>query len=964
MVPHEERERLENLFKGESDAINTFVCTPTLELGVDIGQLDAVLMRNVPPLPANYWQRAGRAGRRHRMAVDVTYCRPVSHDRAYFADPPKLLAGRVDPPAFNLRNELMVAKHVHATVITWLHQYTRDPVRPEAERQAVDATLKTCLPDRVSSYLFDGGVLRTALFDLSPLQQLIAANLNDLCEYVRGAFRQGWPTRDVEVVEQAALRGHIEAMVAGLEHVLSRLNRRLRWAIGQIRRLNEVREQQGTLEPEDDALFRRCDALVKRLKGTARRARREAEGYDDVNTFGVLAAEGFLPGYGLEVGSVLGTAEIPFWRTGAMEFMLPRPPSVALREYVPGNLIYANGNRFVARRFHRDADEQTAEVPTFEVATERQAVKPTNLTAAASGLGTKVVQAISVCDVDLVHQSHISDEEELRFQLGVAVYGLERGQHNGGRAFRWGEQPVQLRRGIRLRLVNVGASSAIERFDRFGYPVCTVCGQSVSPLSSDRQREQFERSHEERCGRKVLPLGFYADVVADALSLPSCPDQKTAYSVLEALRFAATRVLDMTMDDLQILVLGHVDRDEVDALLWDPMPGGSGLLDQICDRFEEIVAAASAVVNDCPSECEASCIDCLQTFRNGFYHKHLDRKLAAQKLAAWGVRLAFAQPIPPMQPSQAPAEGTHPVNEAERRLRHLLLAAGFEEGTRGEQVQLDRALGTTTPDVIYRASNHEEDEGICIYLDGLSGHLHGNPATGERDARIRAWLRNNGYEVIEIAVSDLYDEGAMTRHFRRLAGYLNAPELREKVRSDPAWFRGAGSREAANDRFRLRLVHPKPEERYVRCVPLVPLKAAAGTFGDPQTVGDEADWENWVAVDNGRRLRPGMFVAQVVGHSMEPNIPDGSYCLFAAPVRGSRQGKIVLVQLRDAADPDTGERYTVKRYESQKAGSDEDTWRHVTVTLKPLNPAYEPIVLTAEEEETVQVVAEVVEVLR
>ena len=136
MVPAEERERLENLFKGESDAINAFVCTPTLELGVDIGQLDAVLMRNVPPLPANYWQRAGRAGRRHRMAVDVTYCRPVSHDRAYFADPLKMLAGRVDAPAFNLRNELMVAKHVHATVITRLHQHARDPQLSEPERRS------------------------------------------------------------------------------------------------------------------------------------------------------------------------------------------------------------------------------------------------------------------------------------------------------------------------------------------------------------------------------------------------------------------------------------------------------------------------------------------------------------------------------------------------------------------------------------------------------------------------------------------------------------------------------------------------------------------------------------------------------------------------------------------------------------------------------------------------------------
>ena len=82
------------------------------------------------------------------------------------------------------------------------------------------------------------------------------------------------------------------------------------------------------------------------------------------------------------------------------------------------------------------------------------------------------------------------------------------------------------------------------------------------------------------------------------------------------------------------------------------------------------------------------------------------------------------------------------------------------------------------------------------------------------------------------------------------------------------------------------------------CVPLVPLKAAAGAFSDPQHVEDD-NWE-WVAVDSKHRLRPGMFVAQVVGKSMEPAIPDGSYCLFRAPVTGTRQGKIVLVQLRDS----------------------------------------------------------------
>ena len=93
------------------------------------------------------------------------------------------------------------------------------------------------------------------------------------------------------------------------------------------------------MNPADEALFRRCDNLVKRLKGTSRR-RSQAQGHDDFNTFNKLAAEGFLPGYGLEVGSVVGWADIPFWQTGAMDFSLPRAPATALREYVPGNLIY------------------------------------------------------------------------------------------------------------------------------------------------------------------------------------------------------------------------------------------------------------------------------------------------------------------------------------------------------------------------------------------------------------------------------------------------------------------------------------------------------------------------------------------------------------------------------------------------------------------------------------------------
>jgi hypothetical protein len=122
-VPVEERERLERMFKDPAEnAVNTIICTPTLELGVDIGGLDSVMMRNVPPLPANYWQRAGRAGRRNRLAVNLTYARTTPHDQSVFRDPLRLLEGAITPPRFNLRNPELVRKHVHATILTVLHR--------------------------------------------------------------------------------------------------------------------------------------------------------------------------------------------------------------------------------------------------------------------------------------------------------------------------------------------------------------------------------------------------------------------------------------------------------------------------------------------------------------------------------------------------------------------------------------------------------------------------------------------------------------------------------------------------------------------------------------------------------------------------------------------------------------------------------------------------------------------------
>ena len=190
---------------------------------------------------------------------------------------------------------------------------------------------------------------------------------------------------------------------------------------------------------------------------------------------------------GIDIGQLdsvlMRWAEIPFWRTGVMDFSLPRSPATALREYVPGNLIHANGHRFVARRFHRDLAEEHAGMPYYEISAEKQAVVPSRR-GEGSMLGGQVLRAMTVCDADLIHTSHISDEEDLRFQLGVAVYGLELGQHSGGWAFRWGGQSVLVGAGCAFSFASaIGARRARTRMDGGTSELCSSPSTRSSPRS-------------------------------------------------------------------------------------------------------------------------------------------------------------------------------------------------------------------------------------------------------------------------------------------------------------------------------------------------------------------------------------------------------------------------------------------------------------------------------------------------
>lgn len=135
-------------------------------------------------------------------------------------------------------------------------------------------------------------------------------------------------------------------------------------------------------------------------------------------------------------------------------------------------------------------------------------------------------------------------------------------------------------------------------------------------------------------------------------------------------------------------------------------------------------------------------------------------------------------------------------------------------------------------------------------------------------------------------------------------------------------------------------------------LPRYSLRAAAGKFLDNDESISE---EGWMEMPENMHLDPGMFIAEIVGHSMEPRIPGGSFCVFRADVAGSRVGRLVLAEDLD------NKAFVVKRYKSEKVATDEG-WKHHRIHLESLNPGFPSWDLDPDEKRY-RIVAEFIRVL-
>ena len=177
---------------------------------------------------------------------------------------------------------------------------------------------------------------------------------------------------------------------------------------------------------------------------------------------------------------------------------------------------------------------------------------------------------------------------------------------------------------------------------------------------------------------------------------------------------------------------------------------------------------------------------------------------------------------------------------------------------------------------------------------------------------------------------------ALAEHFRELMA--EKPSKEPTVRIEPV----------VND-----------DVKYIDFLPVYSMKAACGYFGE----GEDYSELGWIRVEGMGKLNRNMFVVQACGHSMEPHINDGDFCVFRTNPAGSRQGKIMLVQHRNYYDADNAGAYSIKEYSSVKSYDEFGSWQHEKIELKPLNRDYNSIIITPEDGDEFQVVGELVGVL-
>ncbi len=723
-------------------------CSPTMELGIDIRDLNVVNLRNVPPTPANYAQRSGRAGRSGQPALVFTYCSNFrSHDQYFFRRPERMVAGAVAPPRIDVANESLVRAHVHAI---WLAesgidfrsslrdvldmngeeptlellpdvQADLDAAAPRGRaRDKAERILKTIRDDLESSDWFSAGWLDAAL-------QRIPRELEQACERWRNLYRAAMAQRD-------------------FQHRI----------IIDASRSAEDKQRARRLRAEAEAQLELLGEAVGSVQS-------------DFYSYRYLGSEGFLPGYSFPRLPL--SAYIPGRRSRSRkgDEFVSRPRFLAISEFGPRAIVYHEGVRYRINRVILPVDRgsQREDVVTRAAKQCGHCGYLEPLAGDDNGpdlcrrCGRELPPALAPLfrmeNVSTRRTDRINSDEEERLRLGFEIRSGVRFAEHGGRtsqrcAVVGGPNGplIELTYGDTATLwrINLGWRRRARKED-LGFYLDTERGY----WAKNQQDEDDSDDPLSKSVKRVIP---YVEDWRNCLLLE--PTRALEPGEMASLESALRHAIQVTyqLEEMELASEPLPSTGDRRLLLfYESAEGGAGVLRRLVDDPRAIPRLARRALELChfdpdtgadlrrhpraTEDCEAACYDCLMSYMNQTDHERLDRQRIApllRELAAATVEVAPGPRTRAEHVAELKALCDSDLERAwlefldEHQLRLPDGAQHYEEACR------------TRADFVYRRSQ------TVVYVDGPH---HDYAHRRERDQAQTACLEDRGWTVVRFA---------------------------------------------------------------------------------------------------------------------------------------------------------------------------------------------------------------------
>lgn len=584
-ISRKEAKEYQRGFKNKK--INILSCSTTFEMGVDIGGLETVFMRNVPPTPANYVQRAGRAGRRKDSAAYIlTYCGTDSHDFTYFSEPEKMISGIINPPYFNVLNKKIIVRHLMAASLGYFFR---------------------CYPEYFKSldaFIISGG-------GVDKFKKYMASHPDDLNDYINQKILPEPEYKEYKDFRWLEEMGREDEKLAHFVESIREMHKEF----------NRAKE-----EALDQEKFSEVEYYTKQI------TRLEKE---DVITN--LSKYCVIPKYGFPVDVV----DLQIYSNGipVNKYDMSRDLKVAISEYAPDSEVIVDGNKYTSKyiTLNKQAEFPKNYFCTCSTCKKINIFFSTSNNSECKYCGQFVSNEVAEYYIEPINGFKSGETKESTRLKPKRSYAGEVSYVGGGKT---DEKRLVLGNAIGIE---TSSDDELLVMNKSGFYMCPICGYSdivkkgpklPQTLKKHKNYKQFDCNNDEL---KYLRLGhkFQTDVARFTIPMLDSTDKvgyPQALSFLYAFLEGVSIALDIERNDIDGVLEMNLERHSFDILLYDNVPGGAGHVKRLLSReaiVESLKAGLEKVSKGCCDE-NTSCYNCLRNYYNQSYHNKLQRKLAIE----------------------------------------------------------------------------------------------------------------------------------------------------------------------------------------------------------------------------------------------------------------------------------------------------------------------------------------------